>query len=225
MGKARLLLVAACLMALTVSGQEPITKSEQRKRPKVALVLSGGGAKGAAHIGVLKVLERAGMPIDIITGTSMGSIIGGLYACGNSAQRLDSVVRAQDWSYVLSDREDLSHQSLREREKQNTYIISKYLDFGRGIHPEGGGVILGKNIITLFDNLTAPYNDSIDFNRLPIPFACVATNIVDNSEYDFHSGVLSQAMRASMSIPGAFSPETISLATLQKRWEPTTSSE
>ena len=206
MGKARLLLVAACLMALTVSGQEPITKSEQRKRPKVALVLSGGGAKGAAHIGVLKVLERAGMPIDIITGTSMGSIIGGLYACGNSAQRLDSVVRAQDWSYVLSDREDLSHQSLREREKQNTYIISKYLDFGRGIHPEGGGVILGKNIITLFDNLTAPYNDSIDFNRLPIPFACVATNIVDNSEYDFHSGVLSQAMRASMSIPGAFSP-------------------
>ena len=106
-----------------------------------------------AHIGVLKVLERAGMPIDIITGTSMGSIVGGLYACGNRAQRLDSVVRAQDWSYVLSDREDLSHQSLLERKKQNTYVISKSINFGRNMQVDGG-LILGKNIMTLFDALT-----------------------------------------------------------------------
>jgi len=193
-------------LAQVTMGQEPVVENVPKKRPKVALVLSGGGAKGMAHIGVIKVLEKAGMPIDIITGTSMGSIIGGLYACGNNGTRLDSIVRAQDWTYVLSDREDLSHQSLLEREKQNTYVISKNINFGKGPTIEGGGVIIGKNIMTLFDALTAPYNDSIDFNTLPIPFACVATNIIDNTEYDFHSGVLSQAMRASMSIPAAFSP-------------------
>ena len=175
-------------------------------RPRVGLVLSGGGAKGMAHIGVLKVLERIGIPIDIITGTSMGSIIGGMYACGHRSHELDSVVRHQDWSYVLSDREDLSHQSLHEREKQNTYVITKNITFGRSSGTGGGGFILGKNISTLFDALTAPYHDSIDFSALPIPFACVATNVVDNTEYVFHNGILSQAMRASMSIPGAFAP-------------------
>ena len=190
-----------------VAGQETqTTSSPQKQHKKVALVLSGGGAKGMAHIGVLKVLERAGIPIDIITGTSMGSIIGGLYSCGHRSHYLDSLVRAVDWSFVLSDREDLSHQSLREREKQNTYVLTKQLTFGKTVNNTGGGFILGKNVITLMDALTTPYNDSIDFNQLPIPFACVATNIVDNSEVVLHSGVLSQAMRASMSIPGAFSP-------------------
>lgn len=176
-----------------------------KKRKKVAVVLSGGGAKGAAHVGVLKVIERAGIPIDIIAGTSMGSIVGGLYACGYDAQTLDSIIRTQNWSYLLSDREDLSHQSLRDRAKQNTYIISKTIGLGSHKASEGG-FIVGKNLADLFQKLTAPYNDSIDFNKLPIPFACVATNIVDNTEYVFHSGVLGQAMRASMAIPGAFSP-------------------
>ncbi len=200
------------LLSESVAGQTAgseeikVEKANATKRPRLGLVLSGGGAKGVAHIGVLKVLERAGMPIHVITGTSMGSIVGGLYACGNRSQKLDSVVRAQDWSYVLSDREDLSHQSLRERSQQNTYVISKTFNFGNHAKSEGGGLILGKNILTLFDALTTPYNDSIDFSKLPIPFACVATNIVDNTEHDFHSGVLSQAMRASMSIPGVFAP-------------------
>ena len=177
-------------------------------RKKVALVLSGGGAKGTAHVGALKVLERAGIPIDIITGTSMGSIVGGIYACGHSADELDSILMAQNWSFVLSDREDLRRQSLHEREKQNTYVISKSLTFGKSkkAKPDGGGLVVGKNIATLFDALTAPYHDSIDFNKLPIPFACVATNMVDNTEVVFHSGVLSRAMRASMSIPGVFAP-------------------
>ena len=101
------------------------SKETGAKRKKVALVLSGGGAKGTAHIGALKVLERAGIPIDIITGTSMGSLIGGIYACGHPASEIDSVVRTLDWSFVLSDREELKKQSLHEREKQNTYVISK----------------------------------------------------------------------------------------------------
>ena len=96
------------------------TVSTALNRKKVAVVLSGGGAKGMAHIGALKVLERAGIPIDIVTGTSMGSIIGGLYAIGYNAQALDSMVRVQDWSYVITDREDLRRQSLNDRRKQNT---------------------------------------------------------------------------------------------------------
>jgi len=204
MRRLELFLFLIVTLAEAVAGQ-PVA-GEPGRRPRVAVVLSGGGAKGMAHIGALKVIERAGIPIDIITGTSMGSIIGGLYACGHGAQELDSVVRRQDWSYVLSDREDLSHQSLREREKQNTYVISKRLSLGKPTTGSVGGIIMGKNIVTLFDALTWPYNDSIDFNTLPIPFACVATNVVDNSEVVFHSGILSQAMRASMSIPGAFAP-------------------
>ena len=179
------------------------------KRKKVALVLSGGGAKGTAHIGALKVLERAGIPIDIITGTSMGSLVGGIYACGHRANEIDSVVRGLDWTFVLSDREDLRHQSLYEREKQNTYVISKDLTFGKAVKAKGGGFISGKNVVSLIDTYTTPFLDSIDFNSLPIPFACVATDIVDYSEQVFHSGIVGQAMRASMSIPGVFAPVRI----------------
>ncbi|MBO4674004.1 MAG: patatin-like phospholipase family protein [Bacteroidaceae bacterium] len=175
-------------------------------RKKVAVVLSGGGAKGMAHIGVLKVLERAGIPVDIITGTSMGSIIGGLYSIGYNAQALDSMVRKQDWSYVITDKEDLRNQSLSDRQKQNTYGISRGLTIGKR-DKSAGGLIKGKNLAELFQHLCMGYTDSLDFNHdLLIPFACVATNIMDNSEVVFHSGRLPQAMRASMAIPAAFSP-------------------
>ena len=175
-------------------------------RKKVAVVLSGGGAKGMAHIGALKVIERAGIPVDIICGTSMGSIVGGLYAIGYNASVLDSVVRVQDWSYVITDKEDLSQQSLADRKKQNTYVISRGLTIGVR-NENDGGIIKGKNLAELFQKLCTGYTDSLDFSHdLPIPFACVATDIVDNTEYDFHSGHLPQAMRASMAIPAAFSP-------------------
>ncbi len=160
-----------------------------------------------AHIGALKVIEEAGIPIDIVTGTSMGSIIGGLYAIGYDSRRLDSLVRVQDWSFVLSDREDMRQRSLSERKQQNTYLVRRPFNFSKDkrINSEGG-FIAGKNLANLFDQLTAHYPDSIDFSQLPIPFACVATNIVDNTEYYFHSGRLAQAMRASMAIPAVFSP-------------------
>lgn len=175
-------------------------------RKKVGVVLSGGGAKGMAHIGVLKVLERAGIPVDIITGTSMGSIIGGLYAIGYNANSLDSVVRKQDWSYVITDKEDLRNQSLSDRSKQYKYVFSTGIAFGKKKVSEGG-IIKGKNLAELFGQLCTGYTDSLDFsNDLKIPFACVATNIIDNSEVDFHSGRLPQAMRASMAIPAAFAP-------------------
>ena len=180
-----------------------------QKRAKVAVVLSGGGAKGMAHIGVLKVLERAGIPVDIITGTSMGSIIGGLYSIGYNAHALDSMVRVQDWSYVITDKEDMSRQSLNDRQKQNTYLYSTGLAIGKQ-DKQGGGIIKGKNLAELFQQLCVGFTDSLNFSRdLRIPFACVATNIIDNSEVDFHSGRLPQAMRASMAIPAAFSPVRI----------------
>ena len=201
------IVLLACLMAVThVCAQY----SPQPKRKKVAVVLSGGGAKGVAHIGALKVIEEAGIPIDIITGTSMGSIVGGLYSIGYRADVLDSIVRAQDWNTLLLDREDLSLQRIAEREKQNTYMISTGITLkkNKGLSATGG-IIKGKNLHSLFERLTSGYNDSIDFNTLPIPFSCVATDMVTFTEYDFHSGVLPQAMRASMAIPAVFTPVRI----------------
>ena len=180
--------------------------AQQANRPKVAVVLSGGGAKGMAHIGVLKVLQRAGIPIDIVTGTSMGSLIGGLYAVGWNADELDSLVRHQDWSFLLSDKDDYYAQNLLNRQKQNTYFLSKRINLGGSLLSSTGGLVRGHNLAILFNHLTSGYNDSINFDSLPIPFSCVATNIVDNTEYDFHAGRLPQAMRASMSIPGMFAP-------------------
>ena len=197
------MILAALLMSGVAMAQND---SMAVKRKKVAVVLSGGGAKGMAHIGALRVIERAGIPIDIITGTSMGSIIGGLYSIGYNAQSLDSMVRVQDWSYVITDRENLRRQSLNDRRKQNTYVYSTGMTIGKR-NMQAGGIIKGKNLAELFQRLCTGYTDSIDFTHdLRIPFACVATNIIDNSEVDFHSGRLPQAMRASMAIPAAFSP-------------------
>ena len=201
--KKTLFLLVAVLVFGTINAQKD---NVQNERKKVAVVLSGGGAKGMAHIGVLKVLEKAGIPVDIVTGTSMGSIIGGLYSIGYNANALDSMVRVQDWSYVITDREDLRRQSLSDRKKQNTYIITTDMTIGQR-DLNAGGIIKGKNLAELFQHLCSGYTDSLDFTHdLRIPFACVATNIVDNSEVDFHSGRLPQAMRASMAIPAAFSP-------------------
>ncbi len=199
----RLLLFAIASLLCSLSHAQQDGKPAERK--KVGVVLSGGGAKGMAHIGVLKVLERAGIPVDVITGTSMGSIIGGLYAIGYNAGSLDSVVRRQDWSYVITDKEDLRNLSLSDRSKRFTYVFSTALSLRR--KASDGGLIKGKNLAELFGQLCAGYTDSLDFSRdLKIPFACVATNIIDNSEVDFHSGRLPQAMRASMAIPAAFAP-------------------
>jgi NTE family protein len=173
-------------------------------RKRVAVVLSGGGAKGMAHIGALKVFEKAGIPIDIITGTSMGSIVGGLYAIGYDAATLDSLVRSQNWAFLLSDMKDGSKLSLEDRRRANTYIIQK--EFSANPNVSEAGLITGRNLAVLFDELVGEYGDSINFSSLPIPYACVATNIIDNTEYIFHRGRLAQAMRASMAIPGAFSP-------------------
>ena len=174
-------------------------------RKKVGLVLSGGGAKGMAHIGAIKVIEEAGIPIDYVVGTSMGSIIGGLYAIGYTPEQMDSMVRKQDWAYLLSDRISRSEKNMAEREVDEKFVIS--VPFSKTtIQDVTGGLIKGQNIADLFSELTLGYHDSLNFNKLPIPFACVSENIANGEEYVFHSGVLSTAMRASMAIPGVFTP-------------------
>ena len=201
------LLLIISLLTLTIVPTHAQTEGNNASaRPKVAVVLSGGGAKGVAHISALRAIEEAGLPIDIITGTSMGSLIGGLYAVGWSTDELDSLVRSQDWPFLLSDRVNPESVDIDTRRLQNTYALWHAFTSGKGNRNSGAGFIRGTNLDHLFDRLLEGYLDSIDFNTLPIPFACVATDVITNTEVDFHSGYLKQAMRASMSIPGVFSP-------------------
>lgn len=174
-------------------------------RPKVGVVLSGGGAKGVAHIGALRVIEEAGIPIDIIVGTSMGSIIGGLYAIGYTTEQLDSIVMAQDWNNMLSDKSPRKLLDLQTRESNSRYVLSVPF-FDKPQDLISGGVIKGRNIGQMLWQLTEGYHDSIDFRKMPIPFACVAQDLVTGEEVVFHSGVLPIAIRSSMSIPGVFAP-------------------
>ena len=155
-----------------------LVPSVMAERKKVGLVLGGGGAKGVAHIGVLKVLEEAGIPIDYIAGTSMGAIVGGLYSVGYTAAEIDSMVRWQDWSMLLSDRVKRSNLTFPEKENSERYVFS--LPFGRSKKEITiQGMIKGQNLQNLFSDLTIGYHDSVDFNQLNIPFACVALNVVD----------------------------------------------
>ena len=174
-------------------------------RPKVGVVLSGGGAKGTAHIGALKVMEEAGIPIDIIVGTSMGSIIGGLYSIGYTPEQLDSIFMAQDWPALLGDQADQSSIDLQTREQDSQYILSVPF-FEKPQDLISGGLIKGRNIGRMLWELTEGYHDSIDFRTMPIPFACVSQDLVTGKEVVFRSGVLPVSIRASMSIPGVFAP-------------------
>ena len=205
------ILVAAFMVlvsAVSVGRSNPYNPDSAQSaiRPRVALVLSGGGAKGMAHIGVLRVLERAGIPVDIICGTSMGALVGGLYSIGYDAATLDSLVHVQDWGFLLSDRLNPKEQSLGDRAAQDRYFYSLPLSGFNRQALSRSGLIKGQNLANLFNRLTVGYHDSISFDSLPVPFACVATDMVKYGEVDFRGGYLATAMRASMSIPAAFTP-------------------
>ncbi|MDO4164723.1 MAG: patatin-like phospholipase family protein [Bacteroides sp.] len=195
-----LILFVACLLL----GLQGIQAQQASGRKKVAVVLSGGGAKGSAHIGVLKAVEEAGIPIDYVVGTSMGAVVGGLYAAGYTPSQLDTLIKGQDWEFLLSDKTVRKTQTLAEREDAETYLLS--VPFSGKKKPDMSGLVRGQNLGNLLSKMTIGYHDSIDFRRLPTPFACVATNIVDGKEVVFTGGKLSTAIRASMAIPGMFTP-------------------
>lgn len=201
-------LLSLCLV-LFLFGIDSLEAQNQvnDKRPKVGLVLSGGGAKGMAHIGVLKILEEVGMPIDYIGGTSMGGIVGGLYAAGYSADELEKIVTELDWEYLFTDEINRRDLSITEKRDKDRYILS--FPFGKsGIElPEG--IIRGQHIENKLAELCVPVYDIENFNDLPIPFLCITTDIDNGKKVVIREGSLSQAMRASMSIPSVFVPLTI----------------
>lgn len=213
-----------------------------RHRPTVALVLSGGGAKGAAHVGVIKYLESIGMPVDVVMGTSMGGLVGGIYALGYEAEQLDSIIRGIDWDMALSDkvpRDYLSYSAIKYKEK---YVLSfpflydkkdymrkiesdqQYtrrvddIHFGAGeadatnmvkdnlLGSLPSGMVYGQNVNNIFSSLSVGYQDVTDFYDLPIPFLCVATDLVSGTAKIWTEGKLNTALRSTMSIPGLFAP-------------------
>jgi NTE family protein len=175
-------------------------------RPRLALVLSGGGARGAAHIGVLKVLEEMHIEPDLIVGTSMGSIVGGLYAAGYSAEETDRILKAVDWKQIFIDRVDRPDRSYRRKQDDATFLIPLRLRF-KGWKPYLPSALLGgQRLDLLLRSLEIMATGAQDFDDLPIPFRAVAADLEDGSAVVLEKGSLSTAMRASMSIAGMFPP-------------------
>jgi NTE family protein len=180
-------------------------QAQTNNRPKIGLALGGGGAKGAAEIGALKVIEECGIPIDYIAGTSIGSIVGGLYAVGYRSADLDHLFRSQEWLSLLTDRKnDLKNVPLTE-EDGVTYIFG--FPVSRKKRKEGErpmiGMLNGDQIVLVLDSMMQR-SGYIQFDTLPIPFRCVAVDISGPDEVVLKEGELAKAMRASMAIPGAF---------------------
>ena len=180
-----------------------------QKRLKVGLVLGGGGAKGAAEVGVLKTIEALDIPIDYIAGTSIGAIVGGLYACGYQADELDQLFREQEWLSLIGDRNKDLRDHIFEQRNGTTYILG--FPIGRTKKDTtsvatGLGLLNGEQITHLLDSLTKAYDGIESFDHLQIPFRCVAVDFKTQEEVIMDSCEIELAMRASMAIPGAFKP-------------------
>lgn len=200
----KLFLMMAALLACpvqTVAGQEVSDCGHK----KIALVLGGGGAKGGAEVGALKVLERAGIRPDIIVGTSIGAIVGGLYAVGYTADELDTVFSQQQWLSLLTDRNDKYSGEPYVQDNGVTYI------FGFPVIDKNNpaiGVLRGGRVEQVLDSMLTARNGA-QFDLLPISFACIAAEIVSAEEVVLSQGFVPKAIRASMAIPGIFKPVDI----------------
>ncbi len=176
-------------------------------RPKIGLALSGGGAKGFAHIGVIKILEEAGVHVDYVTGTSMGAVIGALYSIGYSAAEMESIVTEMDWDDFFDDDVGRLYVPVEEKRWHDRYMISLSLE-GTSIRLPAG-VVAGQKISTWLAYRTLPVHHVNDFHNLPIPFACVATDLENGLPVTLDHGNLAEALRASMAIPTVFTPVVI----------------
>jgi len=172
--------------------------------PKIGIALSGGAARGLAHIGVLKVLEQAGIPVDVIAGTSMGSVVGGLYAVGYSAAQLDTIVRGQNWFRLLTDPVDRRDLPIDRKVAADRLLLT--LPIYRGGIQLPKSVVPGQRIWELLTGLTWSAHGIHDFRRLPIPFAAVATDLETGQAVVLDQGFLPDAIRASMALPSVFAP-------------------
>ncbi|MDM4767840.1 patatin-like phospholipase family protein [Pelomonas sp. SE-A7] len=193
------------LLAAQVAAQTP-EPAASVARPKLGLVLSGGGARGLAHVGVLKVLERERVPVDVIAGTSMGAIIGGLYASGMTADELERELLQVRWDRVFASRVD--RQQLSQRRKEEDFEFSPVLELGLrdGELRAPQSTISSRGLEALLRRLTLPVRMVQRFDKLPIPFRAVATDMEDGHQVVVGEGDLALAMRSSMSVPGVFAP-------------------
>ena len=208
-------IISALLLLFTAVTAYPQNDTTTKERPKVGLVLSGGGAKGAAHIGVLKYIEEAGIPIDYIAGTSMGSIVGGMYALGYSSDEILNIISQVDWDRLISDNVDRQKISYSRKYESNTQVLT--IPFSISTDEEElqsrsfknslpTGIVSGDNLINLFNSLSVGYSDPISFDELPIPFICIATNMMNGEAEVLDEGIFSKSLRASMAIPILFDP-------------------
>ncbi len=195
----------AVLMVCMVVGASSAWASDAA-RPKVGLVLSGGGARGLSHVGVLKVLERERIPVDVIAGTSMGAIVGGLYASGMSAQEVEAEVGRLDWDNVFASR--VERREIPQRRKEQDYEVSPLIEMGLGaeglIAPLGP--VSSRGLEAHLRRLTLSSRQVVDFDHLPTPFRAVATNMETGQPVILQKGDLATALRSSMSVPGVFAP-------------------
>ncbi len=198
----KILSIVFILMSIFSFSQE-----NEKKDLKVGLVLSGGGAKGLAHIGALKVIEESGVRIDYIGGTSMGAIIGALYASGYTAKQLDSLFNNTDFSTLIQDNIPRSAKTFYEKEESEKYALVLPFDNFKVGFPTG--LSKGQNVYNLLSKLTAHVNSISDFSELPIPFFCVATDVESGKEVILDHGYLPRAVSASGALPSLFSPVII----------------
>jgi NTE family protein len=201
-----LVLVAALALPPEVQAAD---QSAAVKRPRIGLVLGGGGARGGAHVGVLKVLEELRIPVDYVAGTSMGSIVGGLYASGMSSQDIERELRAMDWTEVFQDYPSRADRSFRRKSDDYTYVFKAKPGFNGSKLNIPPAYIRGQKLDLVLNRLTLPVVEVKDFNRLPIPYRAVATDIETGKPVVLGKGSLSMSIRASMAVPAAFDPVEI----------------
>lgn len=181
-------------------------QSDEVKRPKIALVLAGGGAKGAAHIGVLKALEELKIPVDYITGTSMGAYVGGLYSTGMSADEIESFITTVDWNSGYRDRVDRSQRRVRDKEYEDRYQLTTDLGLRWGEVHAARGIVQGQGMLKILRETSGNLPPFTSFDDLAIPYRSVATDIIELKPVVIGDGYLVDAMMASMSVPGALPP-------------------
>ncbi len=196
-----------CMLVLVFLAAVPLAAAAATEdRPKIGLALSGGGARGGAHLGVLKALEELQVPIDYIAGTSMGAIVGGFYAAGYSPEEIEKILQATDWAAAFSDEPERSGVTMRKKELDTNLLIPHRLGFNHGKLQLPLGAIEGQKLDQIFQRLLLPVRDIDDFDHLRIPFRALATDLVTGAEVVLAGGSLADAIRASMSIPGIFAP-------------------
>ena len=201
--------LAMALIAAPVSIALGQSQPTAGARPRIGLVLSGGGARGAAHVGVLKVLEQAHVPIDAIAGTSMGAVVGGLFASGMSAAEIEAMMTTVDWQDAFRDRPPRQALVFRRKREDQNFLVRFPLGISSGEFKLPKGLIQGQKLSQTLRRLTLPVSAVAEFDRLPTPFRAVATDLETGTMRVLDRGDLADAMRASVAAPGLFNPVTL----------------